>query len=80
MLELRSLALERNGIAARCCELGLSTRDVKLADFAEVEAPLQQTSTIFAQAQSVAQQRELFVGLAQREIGLRHIGLQRELH
>ena len=79
MLELRALALERDRVAPRRRELGLRAGRVELVDLAQVEAPLQQANVLLAQPYGVAEKPELGVRLAQCEVGLGDVGLQRKL-
>ncbi len=80
VFELATPALESDRVGARVRRLGLRAREIELADVAQVEALLQEPYAFVPPGHGLAQDAQLVVGGTQREIGLRHVRLQRERH
>ncbi|MCY1534751.1 hypothetical protein D9M68_701330 [compost metagenome] len=80
MLLVGAAALDAGQVGARCAKLGLGAGRIQVGGLAGVVALLQQLQRVFTQPDGRVQQVAFAVERAQREIRLRHVGLQRELH
>ena len=78
MLQLRTAAVERQRLRLGRRHLGAHPRHVELGDVAGVEAPLDQAQRVAVGRDGVAHQRAFLVEGAQRQVGLRHVGLHQQ--
>ncbi len=80
MLGGRALTRHADSIGTRTRQFVTGARDIQLADIAFLEAALDQLQRVLAQRHGTAVQILIRVELAQLEVVLRDVGLQRQLH
>ena len=78
VLELGAAAVERERFRLGGRHLGAHARHVELGHVAGAEAALGQAQRVAVGRHGVAHQRALGVERAQREVGLRHVGLHQQ--